>query len=419
MRLRKSVAALSVVTTAFATVAPTAGAVEIREITFPVAGDVYFTDTYGAPRSGGRVHEGVDLMGDKMTPLVAAVDGTITFLRHDTSNLSGNMLTITDADGYLYHYIHLNNDTPGTDDAANRYDQAFGPGIEEGVEVVAGQLVGYLGDSGNAESTGAHLHFEIEHADRTNINPYPSVKAAETDALDQPLDKTDSGTSDFEPFGPSDEFINAVFDRLWGRTPTAEQQAELTELLGEEELPDVVVSVLDGSIPAAQLDRLYQSFFLRPPDRDGIEYWLDQLDDGLSLEWAAEYFAQSEEFQIRYADKDFSEFLDQLYIDVLDREPDATGKAYWLEQLEEGNVNRGTIVVYFSESEEMRMVTELQTEATLAHLLIHDRVPSSVALDAWVLSRKGDVPASVLVASELESATLELLAASAAEPTDG
>ncbi len=147
----------------------------VRQLTFPVDGRVSFSDTFGAPRSNGRTHQGTDLMGAKLTPLVAAADGTVTSLRHDDSGLSGNSLTITDDDGWRYVYIHLNNDTPGTDDGANRFDQAFAPGLRRGDEVAAGDLVGYMGDSGNAENAGSHLHFELHRPDGTAINPYPSL----------------------------------------------------------------------------------------------------------------------------------------------------------------------------------------------------------------------------------------------------
>ncbi len=149
--------------------------VGVRPLTFPVEGQVRFWDTFGAPRSGGRTHQGIDLMGAKMMPLVAAADGTVTALRHDNSGLSGNSMTITDADGWTYVYIHINNDTPGTDDGANRYDQAFAAGIEAGARVRAGQRVAFMGDSGNAEDAGAHLHFELHRPDGTTVNPYQSL----------------------------------------------------------------------------------------------------------------------------------------------------------------------------------------------------------------------------------------------------
>jgi murein DD-endopeptidase MepM/ murein hydrolase activator NlpD len=149
----------------------------VRPITFPVEGPVTFTDTFGAPRSGGRTHQGIDLMGKKMQRLLAAADGEVTALRHDNSGLSGNSLTITDAQGWRYVYIHINNDTPGTDDGANRFEHAFAPGMRRGAKVTAGQHVAYLGDSGNAENTPPHLHFEIHTPNGQVINPYPSLMA--------------------------------------------------------------------------------------------------------------------------------------------------------------------------------------------------------------------------------------------------
>lgn len=150
----------------------------VREIVFPVLGDVHYVDTFLAPRGGDRLHLGVDLMGTKGDLLVAATDSCVTWLRHaGEGSESANLVILTDEDGWEYWYIHLNNDTPGTDDHANRYDEAFYDGIEEGVCVEAGDPVGFLGDSG-AEWAGAHLHLEIRRPDAA-INPYHSVVAAE------------------------------------------------------------------------------------------------------------------------------------------------------------------------------------------------------------------------------------------------
>ena len=133
----------------------------VKPIAFPVDGPVTYTNTFGACRGTAceRTHEGQDLMGRKMLPLLAAVDGVVH--RVSFNNLVGNSVVLKDADGWTYHYIHVNNDTPGTDDAKATRDQAFPPNIVVGATVVKGQVVGYVGDSGNAESTGSHLHFEI------------------------------------------------------------------------------------------------------------------------------------------------------------------------------------------------------------------------------------------------------------------
>lgn len=132
----------------------------VKHATFPVSGKVAWIDSYGACRDGcARHHEGQDLFGKKGQKLVAAVDGTIVVLRHRSS---GNTLYIrSDADGWYYGYLHINDDAPGTDNGRNTYSQAFAPKIGLGSHVRRGQHIAYLGDSGSAESTTPHCHFEI------------------------------------------------------------------------------------------------------------------------------------------------------------------------------------------------------------------------------------------------------------------
>lgn len=149
----------------------------VRPIVFPVLGAVRYSDTFGAPRDGGRLHEGQDLMGHKMQPLLAAVDGTVTFITIPEAPY-GYMLRITGDDGWSYSYLHINNDTPGTDDGAADLSDVFAPGVVKGARVNAGQVVAYMGDSGNAESSAPHLHFEMRDPDGVAVNPYASLEAA-------------------------------------------------------------------------------------------------------------------------------------------------------------------------------------------------------------------------------------------------
>jgi hypothetical protein len=146
------------------------------DIIFPVQGGASFTDDFGDARSG-HVHEGNDLIAPKMTPILAARGGRIVFAPM-TEPSYGYMLSIAGDDGYTYNYIHINNDTPGTDDGLGGPQYAYAPGITEGVTVTQGQHIAWVGDSGNAESTVSHLHFEIRLPDGTAIDPYPYLNAA-------------------------------------------------------------------------------------------------------------------------------------------------------------------------------------------------------------------------------------------------
>lgn len=148
------------------------------DIEFPVVGDVSYADTFTAPRSGGRIHHATDIMAAKMLPVVATVDGTILFAPMVEPSY-GYMIMLGGDDGYQYNYVHLNNDTPGTDDGLGGPENAYAAGIKKGVHVKRGQQLGYVGDSGNAEHTDPHLHFEILDLNNAPINPYPILKAAQ------------------------------------------------------------------------------------------------------------------------------------------------------------------------------------------------------------------------------------------------
>jgi murein DD-endopeptidase MepM/ murein hydrolase activator NlpD len=136
---------------------------------------VRFSDTWGAPRSGGRRHKGTDIMSPKGTWVVAVDDGIVE--RLEWNRLSGWNIMIRHADGWTSHYLHLNNDTTGTDDGQGGPEAAFAEGLEVGSFVKAGEVIGFVGDSGNAEHSGSHTHFEL-HVDGRKVNPYPFLEEA-------------------------------------------------------------------------------------------------------------------------------------------------------------------------------------------------------------------------------------------------
>lgn len=146
-----------------------------RDIIFPVMGPTRFSDDFGDPRSGGRTHEGNDIFGKKLQALVAVIDGYVTYVVDTVKPFWAPMVGLRDEDGYQYRYIHINNDRPGTDDGHGSGRHAYAPGITEGALVRRGQLLGWLGDSGNAETTSPHLHFEIRDLDGDPLNPYSSL----------------------------------------------------------------------------------------------------------------------------------------------------------------------------------------------------------------------------------------------------
>lgn len=143
---------------------------------FPVGStNIDFQDTWGARRPGGRRHRGTDIIGERGTPIVAVADGVVAFI--GMQRLSGYTIKLDHGNGWSSAYLHLNNDEPGTDNGEGGEETAFAPWLSDGVPVHAGEVIGYLGDSGNAERTTPHLHFELKH-DGEKVNPFPYVEAA-------------------------------------------------------------------------------------------------------------------------------------------------------------------------------------------------------------------------------------------------
>lgn len=119
----------------------------------PVQGGASYSDTYGQPRGGGRLHIGVDLSAPVGTPVVAPVDGTVSF---SSDGAGGNTFIMTGSDGNFYYGAHLSRQGPNSG------------------SVKAGTVIGAVGQTGNASVP--HLHFEIHPGGRGNVtNPYPSV----------------------------------------------------------------------------------------------------------------------------------------------------------------------------------------------------------------------------------------------------
>jgi peptidoglycan LD-endopeptidase LytH len=130
------------------------------EMVFPQeTGPTEFRSSFGEARSGGRRHKGTDLLAPKMTEIYSIADGVVTYV--GTNNLSGRNVRIDHVDGWESIYVHLNNDNIGTDDGRAPWSLTVAEGIEKGAEVEAGQLIGWVGDSGNAEWTTPHTHFEL------------------------------------------------------------------------------------------------------------------------------------------------------------------------------------------------------------------------------------------------------------------
>lgn len=143
-------------------------------IVFPVVGPSRYGNTFNATPSG--LLPGNDIVAKRKALVVAAESGRIkTWTR---SKAGGCMLYLYGHTGRTYEYLHLNNDLTKKNDNKGRCvaGTAYAPGLVTGQKVKAGQLIGFVGDSGRANGTQPHLHFEVHRGQP--VNPYPYLNRA-------------------------------------------------------------------------------------------------------------------------------------------------------------------------------------------------------------------------------------------------
>jgi len=146
-------------------------------IVFPVLGPTTYTDDFGAPRAGGP-HQGIDILAPKRALALAAEAGKVKFWTRSAS--AGCMLYLYGASGTTYYYIHLNNDLTKRNDNRGKCvaGTAYAKGLKNGAKVSAGQVIGYVGDSGDANGLHPHLHFEVHPGRGSAVDPYPTLQHA-------------------------------------------------------------------------------------------------------------------------------------------------------------------------------------------------------------------------------------------------
>ena len=118
-------------------------------------------DTWGAARSQGRSHEGIDIMAERGTKVYSATEGLVADLRNN--NLGGKIIWILGPSGSWHYYAHL--------DGHKR-------GLKVGNYVKKGDVIGYVGNTGNARHTAPHLHYGLylSGKGRGVVNPYPYLR---------------------------------------------------------------------------------------------------------------------------------------------------------------------------------------------------------------------------------------------------
>lgn len=184
-----------------------------------------------------------------------------------------------------------------------------------------------------------------------------------------------------------EDFVREQLRDGFGVAP-ADSVREIAAILrsGSESPLDLVVEALEqgrGAVIVEPLVRLYRAYFLRDPDASGLVYWIKRREAGEQLGPVSTSFAASSEFRRRYGSLSNAAFVARIYQNVLGRAPDAAGQRYWTGRLDSKRIDRGRLMVQFSESAEYRRRSDLRVEPTAVTVVLLGRRPRGDEWKRW------------------------------------
>lgn len=380
----------------------------VRPIMFPIvpkAGtSVNRLRNYGDDR-GSHIHAGEDMMSAKLSLLLAVTDGVVV---RKVFASGGNYLYLRGDDGWHYGYLHINNDTPGTDDGRNPAEWAFAPGIEEGVRVARGQQIAWVGDSGNAEASGSHLHFEIRKPSSKwywsqAVDPAPSLDAADPAVPlgDPSIGPTSTTTtpppttttpppppaSPYAPFASAAAFASQQHLDFLGRTPTSSWlNAATRDLTRARTSPEALVERLvnDRGVTTVvnPVIRLYQAYFGGIPTFEGVRYWVNVARAGTPLDTVSAQLMASSKFKSKAGRLDNAGFARLIYTNLYGKAPTAKVQGELVTMLDHGTP-RNILVRAMCETIDYRARSANRTRViSVYHLMLH-RSPTNERVQHW------------------------------------
>ncbi len=361
-------------------------------VTFPVVGPVNFVDTWGACRGAGcsRSHKGVDIFGHKLAPLVAAADGVITGDRRSAMSISGNTVIITGDDGWRYIYVHLNNDAPGTDDGSNPQAWIIPNRLRVGDRVEAGDVIGYLGDSGNAETTPAHLHFEIHKPGVGAINPTEMVAEAQAAGRVVGVPALASTPEGRAEHGPT---VVAWYQALLKRDPTDIELFAWADRfdIGFANKNDLIADLTMDKARRDPAGAIVRSFWValdRLPTLNELRLWEDAYRNGVDLEAVGKTLVESAPFEDEHGVLTDEQFVTVLYRNATGSGPSEQRLAEWLDELSNGT-SRASVAAHLADSYTVKNSTWHGLEVIQSYRAGLDRMPTTEEYDRWVAHLDG------------------------------
>lgn len=314
-----------------------------------------------------------DVNGNRSASTVTQVDVVEPLL----PTAPGAPAVAADASGLQVSWTAPSDDGGGT---ISRYDltPVTGTPPTAGATTPVGGLSTAIGDA----PAGELLRFQVRAVNATGTGPSSATSAAT-----------------IAPFGSLAAFVDRQYRDFEGRAPTT---GEL--FVGVDQLASGALSPadfvdqrrsstwFDGAYGPAI--RLYRAYFLRLPDPSGMEYWAARRREGRTLDKMSQQFSVSSEFRNRYGPLTDAEFIDQIYNNVFFRDPDPSGRAFYLRRLANG-WSRGQVVLQFSESSEYkRQMTPIVDVVELGRGL-NGRVPDQIETEYRLLDHSTGGAAAV------------------------
>ncbi len=304
------------------------------------------------------------------------VQGENAFGLGDAGN--GGDIFIPDIPGLLRSIV-AENTTP----FGNTVEVSWEPPTETGGLPIDGYRVTMAGQSANVGPTASFAR----------IGPLPAGFYEATiqafgPAGDGPvLTSNQIEVRGIPPFNSADAFINQQYRDFLGRpADDAGRQfwASRTAADGSN-MDDIVISFMRSPefSPRRSVVRLYQAYFRRLPDPAGFDFWSQRLASGQgNLEEVSQFFASGDEFNATYGSLTNAEFVDLVYQNVLGRPGEASGRAYWIGQLDAG-LNRGRLMTLFSESPEFIGTSGPSVDVVVTYRGLLDRLPDDEGFAFW------------------------------------
>ncbi len=234
---------------------------------------------------------------------------------------------------------------------------------------------------GNVAPPGTYLMFAIDSDGTPSVAALVDIDPGEPDPDPEP---------EPDPVDSRDDsaFVTDAFQDVLGRSGNvSETAAALTTVSTSgraQMLEDLFLDSSDEGQSRAAIARLYRAFFLREPDLGGFNYWYGQsvgLDyDPNPISYS---FSVQTEFSNLYGDVSNSEFIDLVYANLFNRAPDPQGKTYWLGLLDSGQLNRGQVMIWFSEGLENKHNVDGRILVVNTYRALLGRMPTDQELLTW------------------------------------